>query len=79
MFSLTLTQALLISKLSSKLSKAANIFQISTWYFSLTSMSSRFFRSNLFISNFCLPRLLMKFSPSVLPLPGSGQYHSQLL
>jgi hypothetical protein len=22
---------------------------------------------------------LLKFSPSVLPLPGSGQYHSQLL
>jgi hypothetical protein len=58
MFSLILSQALLMSKLSSKLSKAANLFEISGWYFSLTSTSSSFFRSNLSKSNFCLARLL---------------------
>jgi hypothetical protein len=79
MFSLTLSQALLMSKLSSKLSETANLFEISTWYFSLTSTSSSFFRSNLSKSNFALLVYLLKFSPSVLPLSGSGQYHSQLL
>jgi hypothetical protein len=58
MFSLILSQALLMSKLSSKLSKAENLFEISTWYFSLTSMSSSFSRSNLSKSNFYLARLL---------------------
>jgi hypothetical protein len=58
MFSLILSQALLMSKLSSKLSKAAHLFDISIWYFSLTSMSSSFFRSNLSKSKFCLNRLL---------------------
>jgi hypothetical protein len=65
MFSLILSQALLMSKLSSKLSKAANLFEISTWYFSLTSTSSSFFRSNLSKLKFCLARLLtylLKFS-----------------
>jgi hypothetical protein len=63
MFSLILSQALLMSKLSSKLSKAANLFEISTWYFSLTSTSSSFFRSNLSKSKFCLSRLLTESLP----------------
>jgi hypothetical protein len=58
MFSIIHSQALLMSKLSSKLSKAANLFEISTWYFSLTSMSLNFFRSNLSKSEFCLAHLL---------------------
>jgi hypothetical protein len=49
-------QALLMSKLSSKLSKAAELFEISTWNFSLTSTSSSFLRSNLSKSEFCLAR-----------------------
>jgi hypothetical protein len=57
-FSLIHSQALLMSKLSSKLSKAAN--QISTWYFSLTSTSSSFFRWNLSKSNFALLVYLLK-------------------
>jgi hypothetical protein len=43
-FSLILFQALLMSKLSSKLPEVANLFEISTWYCSLTSKSSSFFR-----------------------------------
>jgi hypothetical protein len=78
-FSLILSQASLMSKLSSKLCKAANLFEISTWYSSLTSTSSSFFRSNLSKPNFCLAVYLLKFSPSIFPLPASGQYHSQLL
>jgi hypothetical protein len=58
MFSLILSQALSMSKLSSKLSKAANLFEISTWYFSLTSTSLSFFRSNLSKSKFSLAHLL---------------------
>jgi hypothetical protein len=58
MFSLILSQALLMLKLSSKLSKAVNLFEISTWYFSLTSMSLSFFRSNLSKSKFYLAHLL---------------------
>jgi hypothetical protein len=58
MFSIIVFQALLMSELSSKLSKAANLFQISTWYFSLTSMSLRFFKSNISRSKVCLTRLL---------------------
>jgi hypothetical protein len=79
LFSLILSQALLMSKLSSNLSKAANLFQISTWYFSLTSTSLSFFRSHLSKSKFALFAYSPKFSPSVFPLPGNGQYHSQLL
>jgi hypothetical protein len=71
MFSLILSQALLMSKLSSKLSKAANLLEISTWYFSLTSVST--FSDQVFLV------YLLKFSPLILSLPGSGQYHSQLL
>jgi hypothetical protein len=58
MFSLILSQALFMSELSLKLSKAANLFVISTWHFSLISMSSSFFRSNVSKSNFCLAHLL---------------------
>jgi hypothetical protein len=43
-----------MSKLSYKLSKAANLFEISTWYFSLISTSLSFFSSNLSKSKFCL-------------------------
>jgi hypothetical protein len=78
MFSLILSQALLISKLSSKLSKIANLFEIPTLYFSLTSML-RFFRSHLSKSYFCLACLLTEILSLILPLPGSGQYHSQLV
>jgi hypothetical protein len=78
MFSLILSQVLVMSKLSSKLYKAANLFEISTWYFSLISTSSSFFRSNL-SQTFGLLVYLLKFSLLILPLPGSGQYHSQLL
>jgi hypothetical protein len=42
--SLNTFQALLMTKLSSKLSKTVNLFEISSWYFSLTSTSSSFFR-----------------------------------
>jgi hypothetical protein len=38
-FSLILSQALLMSKLLSKLSKAANIFENFTWYFSLSAIT----------------------------------------
>jgi hypothetical protein len=58
MFSLILSQALLMSKLSSKLSKVANLFGISIRYFSLTSISLSFFRLNLSKSEFCLAHLL---------------------
>jgi hypothetical protein len=75
MFSVILSQAL-ISKLSFKLSKAANLFEISTWYFSLTSMSSSFFRSNISTSNFWLARLLTEILFLNFLVPGSGQYHS---
>jgi hypothetical protein len=53
MFSLILSQALLMSKLSSKLSEAANLFEIPSWYFSVTSTSL-----SVFGSKFCLARLL---------------------
>jgi hypothetical protein len=66
MFSLIFSQALLMSKLSLKLSKAANVFEISTWYFSLTSISSRFLRSNLSKSNFCLVCLLTEIHLQLL-------------
>jgi hypothetical protein len=79
MLSLILSQALLMSKLSSKLSKAANLFEISTWYFPLTSTSSRFSDQIFLNKNYDLLVYLLQFSSSVLPLPGSGQYHSQLL
>jgi hypothetical protein len=78
MFSLIVSQELLMSKLSSKLSKAANLFESSTWYFSLTSTSSGLFRSNFLNQNFPLLLYLLKFSPSVLPLTDTGKYHSQL-
>jgi hypothetical protein len=79
-FSLIISQALLTSKLSYKLSKVANLFENSTWYFSLIFTSSSLFRSNLSKSYFFLARFyLLKFSVLILPLPGSGQYHSQLL
>jgi hypothetical protein len=42
-------------------------------------MSSSFFTSNLSNETFALLVYLLNFSPSILPLPGSGQYHSQLL
>jgi hypothetical protein len=57
-FSLILSQALLMLDLSSKFSKAANLFEISTRYFSSTSTSSSFVRSNLSKSNFYLAGLL---------------------
>jgi hypothetical protein len=60
MFSLILSQALSMSKVSSKPSKA---------------FSDQFFLNQ----TFALLVYLLKFSPSILPLPGSGQYHSQLL
>jgi hypothetical protein len=75
MFSLILSQALLMSKLSSKLSKAANLFDISTWYISLTCTSSRFSDQIYLNHTFALLIYLLKFSPLILPLPGSGQYH----
>jgi hypothetical protein len=59
-FSVIFSQALLMLKLSSKLSEVANLFEISTCYFSLTSTSSSFFRSNLSKSNFCITCLLTK-------------------
>jgi hypothetical protein len=43
--SLILPEELLTSKLSSMLSKTANLFQISTWYFLLISMLSGFCHS----------------------------------
>jgi hypothetical protein len=46
-FFLILSQVLLTSKFSSKFSKAANLFEISTWFFSLSSMSSNFLSSSL--------------------------------
>jgi hypothetical protein len=62
MFSLILSPALLMSKLSSKLSQATNLFEISTWNFSLTSTSSSFFKSNLSKSEFCFARLFVLFT-----------------
>jgi hypothetical protein len=76
MFSLILPQALLMSKLSSKISKAANLFEISTWYFSFTSMPSNVSDHIFLDQNFALLVYLLKFSPSVSPLPDSGQYQS---
>jgi type IV secretory pathway TraG/TraD family ATPase VirD4 len=48
-FSLIVSQALLISTSVPKFSKAANLFQISTRYCSLPSISSNFLRLNLSI------------------------------
>jgi hypothetical protein len=78
-FSLILFQALLMFKFSSSFSKATKLFEISSWFCSLTFMSSSFLRSYLFKSNFALLVYLLKFSLLILPLPGSSQYHSQLL
>jgi hypothetical protein len=58
MFSLILSQALLMSELSSDLSKATSLFEICTCFLSVTSTSSNFFRSNLSKSSFCLAHLL---------------------
>jgi hypothetical protein len=59
MFSLILSQALLMSKLSSKLSKAANLFEISIWYFSLTSTKLSFFRSTHWMGGWMGPRAVL--------------------
>jgi hypothetical protein len=56
--SLKISQELLMSELSFKLSKVANLFEICTWYLSLSSALSSFFRSNLSQSNSCLAHLL---------------------
>ena len=52
-FSLMISQALFMSSSTSKFSKAANLFIISIWYFSLTSSSFSFLRLNPSPSNFC--------------------------
>jgi hypothetical protein len=52
-----------MSKLSSKLSKAGNLFDISTWYFSLTSMSSSFLAQIFLNQTFILLVYLLEFSP----------------
>jgi hypothetical protein len=67
MFSLILSQASLVSKLSSKLSRAANLFEISTWYFSLTSISLRFSGQISLNQTFALLVYVLKFFPLILP------------
>jgi hypothetical protein len=79
-FSLIVSRALLISSSSSsKLSRAANPFQISTRYCWLPSTSFNFLKLNLSIRKFCVV-CLQSFSLSLnLPTPGGNQYHSPLL
>jgi hypothetical protein len=58
MFSLILTHAPLMSPLSSKFSRAANVFLIVTWCCSLTSPSFNFLTLDHPLSIFCAARLL---------------------
>jgi len=57
-FSLMFSQALFMSSLSLKFSKAANLFEISIWYCFLTCNSFIFPRLNHTPSNSCAPCLL---------------------
>ena len=52
-FSLMFSQTLFTSSSTLEFSKAANLFVISIWYFSLTSGSFSFLRLNLSPSNYC--------------------------
>jgi hypothetical protein len=58
LFSLIFSQALLMSLVSLKFSKAANLFVSSIWYCFLTSSSFTFLRLNLSILNICAACLL---------------------
>jgi len=61
-------QALFMSKLPSKSSETANVFQILSWQCSLKSISFSFLRLNLSISHFVLPLLIESYS---LPFTGT--------
>jgi len=52
-FSLMFSQVLFTSSSSFKFSKAANLFVISIWYYSLTAGSFSFLKLNLCLSNLC--------------------------
>ena len=57
-FCVILSQGLFVFLLSFKLLKAAKLFQIFSWFFSVTSSSVRFLRLNLSVSNFFVTSLL---------------------
>jgi hypothetical protein len=78
-FSLIASHALLMSPLSSKFSRAENMFFYVTWYCSLTSASFYLLRLNLSISILFTGRLLTASLSLILQLPNSGQYHNQPL
>jgi hypothetical protein len=63
---------LIIFKLLSNFSKATNLLEISTWYFSLPSSSLCFFRPDFSKSNFFLAHLLREILSLTFPQPGSG-------
>jgi hypothetical protein len=75
-FSLIVSQALLISTSVSKFYKAENVFEISTRYYSLPSTSFNFLRLNLSIRNLCIVCLLtaslsLNLLPTLPPSPPS--------
>ena len=63
-FSLMFFRILFIFWLPLKFSKAANLFDILTWYFFLTSNSLSFLRLNLSTSNCCVACLLTASFPN---------------
>jgi len=71
------SQDLIISLLSIKFSKTADLFEISIWYRFLTSRSFGFPRLNLSPSNFFASCLLTDYLPQALQPPDYDQYHSQ--
>ena len=78
MFSLMFSKALFMSSLWLKFSTAANLFEISVWYYFLTSSSFSFLRLNLSTSKFCDACLLTANLSLTLQPPDSDRYHRQL-
>jgi hypothetical protein len=81
-FFLMFSQALIISLLSFKFSRASDLFVMSIWYCFLTSRSLYYPRLNLSPSNFCASCLLTvnsspTFPPQLLQPLDSDKYHSR--
>jgi len=72
------SQALLMSSLSLKVPKVANLFVILISYCFLASSSFSLLRLHLFTSNLCAAYLLTVNLSLTLQPPESDQYHSQL-
>jgi hypothetical protein len=77
-FSLTVYHALLISASASKSPKAANVFEISSRYFSLPTISFNFLRLNFSTWNQSDPRFFTGSLFLNFPPPDSGQDHNLL-